>query len=76
MPDSNFTMRDIALVIVWGNKVTGDILQPLRFHTSNEVARSYLQTQSKDKLTNEQFDEVDWEHLDQAMKNKPDMYRV
>jgi hypothetical protein len=38
--------EDIALVI-WGNKVTGDISQPLRFHASKEVARSYLQTRSK-----------------------------
>jgi hypothetical protein len=25
---------------------------------------------------NEQFDEVDWEHLDLALKNKPDMYKI
>jgi hypothetical protein len=25
---------------------------------------------------NKKFDEVDWEHLDLAMKTKPDMYKI
>ncbi len=35
--------KDVTLVI-WGNKVTGDICTPLRFHASKEVARNYLRT--------------------------------
>ena len=30
-------------------------------------------TRKKNPQPNKQFDEVDWEHLDLAMKNKPDM---
>jgi hypothetical protein len=67
--------EDVALVI-WGNKVTGDISSPLRFHASKEVARQYLRTCTKNKWSNDKFDAVDWEHLDLALKNKPDMYKI
>ncbi len=67
--------EDVALVI-WGNKITGDILPPLRFHASKEVARKYLATCKKDKWSNKRFDAVDWEHLDLALKNKVDMYKM
>jgi hypothetical protein len=40
--------EDVALFI-WGNKITGDISSPLRFHASKEVARKYLATRKKDK---------------------------
>ncbi len=30
----------------------------------------------KNPWTNERFDKVDWEHLDLALKNKPDMYKI
>ena len=41
--------EDVALVI-WGEKMTGDISRPLRFHASKEeVARSYLQSRTKNK---------------------------
>ena len=53
--------EDIALVI-WGNKVTGDVSTPLRFHASKEVARNYLRTRTRDKWPNKRFEEVDWEH--------------
>jgi hypothetical protein len=74
-PTQLLPREDVALVI-WGNKVTGNISTPLRFHASKELARSYLQTQTRDKWTNECFEEVDWEHLDIALKNKADMYKV
>jgi hypothetical protein len=67
--------EDEALVI-WGIKITGNILPPLRFHASKEVARKYLATCKKDKWSNEHFDAVDWEHLDLALKNKVDMYKM
>jgi hypothetical protein len=67
--------EDVALVI-WVNKITGNILPPLRFHASKEVARKYLATCKKDKWSNERFDVLDWEHLDLALKNKADMYRM
>jgi hypothetical protein len=35
--------EDVALFI-WGNKLTGNISLPLRFHASKEVARKYLAT--------------------------------
>jgi hypothetical protein len=61
--------KDVALVI-WGDKVTGDILPPLRFHASKEVARKHLATCKKDMWSNKCFDMVDWEHLDLALKDK------
>jgi hypothetical protein len=67
--------EDVALVI-WGTKITGDILLPLRFHASKEVARKYLATRKKDKWSNERVNAVDWEHLDLALKNKADMYKM
>jgi hypothetical protein len=39
---------DIALVI-WRNKVTGDISTLLRFHASKGLARNYLRTCTRDK---------------------------
>ncbi len=67
--------EDVVLVI-WGNKVTGNIFTPLRFHASKELARNYLCTYTRDKWPNEHFNEVDWEHLELALKNKSDMYKV
>ncbi len=67
--------EDVALVI-WGTKITGGISPHLRFHASKEVARRYLTSCSKDKWSNDRFDTVDWEHLDLALKNKQDMYRI
>ncbi len=52
--------EDVAL-IVWGDKITGDISGPLRFHASKAVARKYHTHQRKNgKWTQEQFKEVDW----------------
>ncbi len=67
--------EDVALFI-WGNKITGNISSPLRFHASKEVARKYLATHNKDKWSNEWFNAVDWEHLDLALKSKEDMYKI
>jgi hypothetical protein len=74
-PTQILQCEDVALVI-WGNNVTGDISTPLRFHASKELARNYLRTRTRDKWPNERFEEVDWEHLELALKNKPDMYKV
>jgi hypothetical protein len=62
--------------VIWGNKVTGNISTPLHFHASKELTRSYLGTPTRDKWTNKRFEEVDWEHLDVALKNKADMYKI
>jgi hypothetical protein len=40
------------------------------------VARRYLGNRKKNPWPNEQFDEVDWEHQELAMKVKPDMYKI
>ena len=74
-PTQYLPKEDDALVI-WGNKITGDISPHLRFHASKEIARKYLTSRRKDKWTNDRFNAVDWEHLDLALKNKPDMYKV
>jgi hypothetical protein len=68
--------EDIAL-IVWGDKVTGNISGPICFHASKAVARKYhLHQQKKGKWTHEQFEEVNWEHLDLALKSKADNYKI
>jgi hypothetical protein len=67
--------EDVALVI-WVNKITGNLSPPLWFHASKEVARKYLTTCKKDKWSNKRFNMVDWEHLDLALKNKADMYKM
>ncbi len=67
--------EDVALII-WGNKVAGDILSPLRFHTSKEVAHQHLGTRRKDKWSSDKFNAVDWEHLDLVLKNKTNMYKI
>jgi hypothetical protein len=68
--------EDVAL-IVWGNKITGNISSSLHFHTSKSVARKYnIHQQKKGKWTTEKFEEVDWEHLDHALKSKPNNYKV
>jgi len=53
-----------------------DVSSPIRFHASKEVARRYLGNRKKNPWPNEQFNEVDWEHLDLAMKSKPNMYKI
>jgi hypothetical protein len=64
------------MLVIWGNKVTGGISPPLCFHASKELARNYLRTCTRDKWLNECFNEVNWEHLKQALKNKADMYKI
>ena len=54
-PTQLLPCKDVALVI-WGNKVTGNISSPLHFRASKELARNYLQTQTRDRWTNEHFD--------------------
>ncbi len=71
-----FPREDIALIL-WGDKVTGDISVPLHFHSSKSVAHKYhLHQQKKGRWTHKQFKEVDWEHLDLAFKSKADNYRI
>jgi hypothetical protein len=73
---SQFLPKEDRALVIWGDKVTGDISNPLQFHASKEVARKHLATRKKDKWSNERFDAVDWEHLDLALKNKADMYKL
>jgi hypothetical protein len=74
-PTQLLPKEDVALVI-WDNKITGDISPHLRFHASKEVARRYLASRPRDKWSNDRFEAVDWEHLDLALKNKQEMYRI
>jgi len=61
--------EDVA-VVIWGNKITDDVSSLIRFHVSKEVARQYLGNRKKNPWTNKKFDEVDWEHLELAMKTR------
>ena len=69
--------EDVALIIK-GNKVTNDITpQPRRFHARSKTsARKFYTTKKTKHWTKECFDEIDWEHLEQARKNKSDRYKV
>jgi hypothetical protein len=68
--------KEYLALIVWGNKVTEDILVPLRFHASKTVASKYLQQQKHNKWMAKQFEEVNWEHVDLALKNKANNYKI
>jgi hypothetical protein len=68
--------EDVAL-IVWGDKIRGNISSSLSSHARKSVARKYhIHQQKKGKWTTEQFEEVDWEHMDHALKSKPNNYKV
>ncbi len=75
-PTQIFPREDIAL-IVWGDKIMGNISSSLCFHTIKSVACKYhIPQRKKGKWTTKQFNEVDWEHLDHALKSKPNNYKV
>jgi hypothetical protein len=46
--------KDVALIL-WGNKITGNILSPLQFHASKEVARKYLANRKKGQVVKQTF---------------------
>ena len=73
---SQLLPKEDVVLIKWGSKVTRDILSPLRFHASKEVARQHLGMHRNDKWSNDKFNAVDWEHLDLALKNKTNMYKI
>jgi hypothetical protein len=66
---------DVA-VAIWGNKITDDISHTIRFQASKEAARKYWGNEKKNLWLNEKCDEFDWEHLDLALKNKPNMNKT
>jgi hypothetical protein len=72
-PTQILSQEDIAIVI-WGYKITSDVSHPVRFYASKEIARGLL-AETK-KWTHDQFEEVDWEHLDLAMTSKSGMYKI
>ena len=51
-------------MLIWGTKA------------SKKLARKYLTTRRKKKWSHIQFDSVDWEHLDLALKSKEDMNKI
>ena len=73
---TQFLPREDVALVIWGNKITGDISPHLRFHASKTEARRYLTSRPRHKWSVERFEAVDWEHLDMALKTKTDMYRI
>ena len=73
---SQLIPKEDVVLIIWGNKVTGNISYPLRFHTSKEVVCQHLGMRRRDKWSNDKFNAVDWEHLDLALKNKTNLYKM
>ena len=76
LPAQLLPREDVALIIK-DNKVTNDISQPIRFHhASKTAARKFFTTRKTKHWTEECFDEIDWEHLELALKNKTEEYQV
>jgi hypothetical protein len=73
---SQFLSKEDVALVIWGNKVTGKISSPLRFHASKKVARQHLRTCTKDEWSHDKFNAVDWEHLDLTLKNKHDVQNM
>jgi hypothetical protein len=73
---TQFLPREDAALVVWGEKITGDISQIVWFHASKEVARKHLKNGRVNCWLAGSFEEVDWEHLDLALSQKPDMYKI
>jgi hypothetical protein len=68
--------EDVAL-LVWGDKITGNISGPLRFHASKAVAHTYhIHQRKKGKWTQAQFKEVNWDHIHLALNSKADNYKI
>ncbi len=74
-PTQLLPKEDVA-VVIWGNKITDDISNTIRFQTNKEATRKYWGNKKKNLWPNKRFEEVDWEHLGLALKNKPYMYKV
>ena len=55
---------------------TNDISQPLQYHKSKTSARRFFTNKKTKRWTEECFEEIDWEHLELALKNKPEGYKV
>ncbi len=72
-PPQTLPREDIS-IIIWGNKITNNISQPVQFHASKELAQTLL-TDTR-RWPQDRFDKVDWEHLDLAMSSKSDMYKM
>jgi hypothetical protein len=74
-PTQLLPKKDVA-VVIWGNKITNDISHTIRFQASKKAARKYWGNKKKNPWQNKHFDKVDWERLDLALKNKPNMYKI
>jgi hypothetical protein len=69
--------QEEVTLIVWGNKIIANISSSLHFHASKSVARKYhIHQRKKGKWTTKQFKKVNWEHLDHALKSRPDNCKV
>ena len=68
--------REYVALIIGGYKLTNDISNPLRYHASKVEAKRVYTRRKKKAWTEECFDEIDWEHLDLAQKNKADMFKI
>jgi hypothetical protein len=73
---TQFLPKEDAVLVVWGDKMTGNISHTIQFHASKEMARRYLQTWRVQPWTSKRFDKVNWEHLDSALQTKSDMYKI
>jgi hypothetical protein len=73
---TQFLPKEEAALVVWGDKMTGNISHTIRFHASKEVARRYLQMQQVQPWTYKRFDKIDWEHSDLALQAKSDLYKI
>jgi hypothetical protein len=66
--------REDVAIVIWGNKITGNVSHPVWFHASKEIAQGLIADTMK--WPHDHFDKVDWEHLDLAMASKSNMYKI
>lgn len=64
------------MLFVNGVKLTSSIEKAVCFGLGKEESNQFLVNEPKAKWTQEQFDQVDWERLDECLDLKPDTYKM
>ena len=65
---------EVARVYIAGNKQTTDLSKALRFHVGKAQARQFCIDERL--MEGREFDEVDWENLNDIIQCKPRMYQL
>ena len=74
LPDTNLLPLEHCALYANNNKLSSDILHPLRFECSKIKAKEFLCTQRG--WTMDQFDSVDWDSIDDALSKKTTGFKI